>query len=123
MITDRKNFDFRLDRGIIAKTEYPGVAELVPRHIWDVEIARSNRVTRTKNPLKSADCRGFCLFLVFCGAFPAQISCGYKVFAPSQIHGFVKTHRYYLEKPVVFCYDIFGMLSKNMALLSYCALC
>ena len=25
----------------------PGVAELVPRHIWDVEIARSNRVTRT----------------------------------------------------------------------------
>ena len=29
--------------------QYPGVAELVPRHIWDVEIARSNRVTRTKN--------------------------------------------------------------------------
>ncbi len=40
---------------------HPGVAELVPRHIWDVEIARSNRVTRTKNPLKSADFRGFCL--------------------------------------------------------------
>ena len=35
MTTDRKNFDFRLRRGIIAKTEYPGVAELVPRHIWD----------------------------------------------------------------------------------------
>ena len=53
LTTDRKNFDFRPQRGIIAKTEYPGVAELVPRHIWDVEIARSNRVTRTKNPLKS----------------------------------------------------------------------
>ena len=59
MTTDRKIFDFRSRRGIIAKTEYPGVAELVPRHIWDVEIARSNRVTRTKNPLKSADFRGF----------------------------------------------------------------
>ena len=52
MTTDRKIFDFRLLRGIMAKTEYPGVAELVPRHIWDVEIARSNRVTRTKKPLK-----------------------------------------------------------------------
>ena len=50
MTTDRKIFDFRLGRGIIAKTEYPGVAELVPRHIWDVEIARSNRVTRTNAP-------------------------------------------------------------------------
>ena len=64
LTTDRKIFDFRPQRGIIAKTEYPGVAELVPRHIWDVEIARSNRVTRTKNPLKSADFRGF--FLIPC---------------------------------------------------------
>ena len=47
MTTDRKIFDFRSQRGIMAKIEYPGVAELVPRHIWDVEIARSNRVTRT----------------------------------------------------------------------------
>ena len=61
MTTDRKIFDFRLPRGIIAKTEYPGVAELVPRHIWDVEIARSNRVTRTKTPLKLADFRGVLL--------------------------------------------------------------
>ena len=68
LTTDRKNFDFRPQRGIIAKTEYPGVAELVPRHIWDVEIARSNRVTRTKNPLKSADFRGFLLIPCYCGA-------------------------------------------------------
>ena len=37
----QENFDFRLRRGIIAKTEYPGVAELVPRHIWD-EIGRAH---------------------------------------------------------------------------------
>ena len=65
MTTDRKIFDFRLRRGIIAKTEYPGVAELVPRHIWDVEIARSNRVTRTKAP--RSDAPGG-LFIVYCGA-------------------------------------------------------
>ena len=29
-------------------TKYPGVAQLVGRHIWDVEAARSNRATRTK---------------------------------------------------------------------------
>ena len=27
--------------------KYPGIAELVPRHIWDVEIVRSSRTTRT----------------------------------------------------------------------------
>ena len=34
LTTDRKNFDFRLDHGIIAKTEYPGVAKVVSRLIW-----------------------------------------------------------------------------------------
>ena len=65
MTTDRKIFGFRLLRGIIAKTEYPGVAELVPRHIWDVEIARSNRVTRTNAPRSIAPGG---LFIVYCGA-------------------------------------------------------
>ena len=27
----------------------PGIAELVPRHIWDVEIVRSSRTTRTNS--------------------------------------------------------------------------
>lgn len=27
---------------------YPGIAEVVQRHIWDVEIVRSSRTTRTK---------------------------------------------------------------------------
>ena len=49
-------------------TKYPGVVQLVARDIWDVEAARSSRATRTKNPLKSADFRGFFLFLVYCGA-------------------------------------------------------
>lgn len=31
-------------------TRDPGVAELVPRLLWEQEIARSNRVTRTKPP-------------------------------------------------------------------------
>ena len=46
--TVKKNFESREFRAIIKTIKYPGVAELVPRHIWDVEIARSNRVTRTK---------------------------------------------------------------------------
>ena len=31
--------------------------------LWDVEIARSNRVSRIKKPLKSADFRGFSSFI------------------------------------------------------------
>ena len=68
LTTDRKIFDFCPQRGIIAKTEYPGVAELVPRRIWDAEIARSSRVTRTKKTSEIDDFRGFCFFLVYCGA-------------------------------------------------------
>ena len=52
MTTDSENFKE-------PKTKYPGVAELVPRLVWDQEIARSNRVTRTKTPLKSLISEGF----------------------------------------------------------------
>ena len=68
MTTDRKIFDFPLRRGIMAEIEYPGVAQLVGRHIWDVEAARSSRATRTKIPLKSLISEGFFLFFVYCGA-------------------------------------------------------
>jgi len=34
LTTDRKNFHFRPQRGIMAKTEYPGVAKVVSRLIW-----------------------------------------------------------------------------------------
>lgn len=41
-------FDHRNDhRQTKLKIQYPGIAELVPRHIWDVEIVRSSRTTRT----------------------------------------------------------------------------
>lgn len=59
MTTDRKIFDFLPRRGIMAETEYPGIAQLVARLIWVQEAERSNRSTRTKNPLKSLISEGF----------------------------------------------------------------
>lgn len=35
MTTDRKNFIFSVRRGIMAEIEYPGVAQLVGRDIWE----------------------------------------------------------------------------------------
>ena len=59
MTTDRKNFIFTPRRGIMAEIEYPGVAQLVGRDIWDQEAVRSSRTTRTKSPLKSLISEGF----------------------------------------------------------------
>lgn len=59
MTTDRKNFIFTARRGIMAETEYPGVAQLVGRDIWDVEVGCSSHLTRTKIPLKSMISEGF----------------------------------------------------------------
>ena len=59
MTTDRKIFDFLPRRGIMAKIEYPGVAQLVGRDIWDVEVGCSSHLTRTKPPLKSLISEGF----------------------------------------------------------------
>ena len=53
MTTDRKIFDFPSRRDIMAGTEYPGIAKLVSRLVWDQETVRSSRTTRTKPPLKS----------------------------------------------------------------------
>ena len=53
MTTDRKIFDFLPRRGIMAEIEYPGVAQLVGRDIWDVEVGCSSHLTRTKISLKS----------------------------------------------------------------------
>ena len=50
-------------RGIMAEIEYPGVAQLVGRHIWDVEAARSSRATRTKKPSRSYASEGFLCFM------------------------------------------------------------
>ena len=48
MTTDRKDFIFTPRRGIMAEIEYPGVAQLVGRDIWDVEVGCSSHLTRTK---------------------------------------------------------------------------
>ena len=68
LTTDRKIFDFPLRRGIMAEIEYPGIAKLVSRLVWDQETVRSSRTTRTKIPLKSLISEGFFLFFVYCGA-------------------------------------------------------
>ena len=59
MTTDRKNFIFSARRGIMAEIEYPGIAKLVSRLVWDQEAVRSSRTTRTKIPLKSTISEGF----------------------------------------------------------------
>lgn len=59
MTTDRKIFIFTPRRGIMAEIEYPGIAKLVSRLVWDQETVRSSRTTRTKTPLKSLISEGF----------------------------------------------------------------
>lgn len=68
MTTARKIFDFLPHRGIMAEIEYPGIAKLVSRLVWDQETVRSSRTTRTKIPLKSTISEEFFLFFVYCGA-------------------------------------------------------
>ena len=45
--------------GIIAFTEYPGVAQLVARLLWEQDAGGSSPSTRTKTPLKSSISEGF----------------------------------------------------------------
>ena len=52
----------------MAEIEYPGIAKLVSRLVWDQETVRSSRTTRTKAPLKSLISEGLFLFFVYCGA-------------------------------------------------------
>ena len=70
----QKNFIFSARRGIMAEIEYPGVAQLVGRDIWDVEVGCSSHLTRTKIPLKSLISEGFFLFFVYCGAISELLS-------------------------------------------------
>ena len=55
----QKIFDFLPRRDIMAEIEYPGIAKLVSRLVWDQETVRSSRTTRTKTPLKSLISEGF----------------------------------------------------------------
>ena len=60
LTTDRKIFDFRPQRGIIAKTEYPGVVQLIERAVWDREAESLSLSTRTKN-LQHCCAGDFCI--------------------------------------------------------------
>ena len=70
MTTDRKIFDFLPRRGIMAEIEYPGIAKLVSRLVWDQETVRSSRTTRTKIPLKSMISEGFSYSLFIAAQIP-----------------------------------------------------
>ena len=59
MTTDRKIFIFTACRGIMEKTEYPGVVQLIERVVWDHEAESLSLSTRTKIPLKSVISEGF----------------------------------------------------------------
>ena len=54
MTTDRKIFDFLPRRDIMVEIEYPGIAKLVSRLVWEQDAAGSNPVTRTIFPRKTA---------------------------------------------------------------------
>ena len=43
MTTDRKNFDFPSRRDIMAEIEYPGIAKLVSRLVWERVAPPSSR--------------------------------------------------------------------------------
>ena len=65
MTTDRKIFIFTVRRGIMEKTEYPGVVQLIERAVWDREAESLSLSTRTKAPRSIAPGG---LFIVYCGA-------------------------------------------------------
>ena len=44
MTTDRKNFIFSARRGIMAEIEYPGIAKLVSRLVWENTTSRINKL-------------------------------------------------------------------------------
>ena len=73
MTTDIKIFDFPPCRDIMVEIEYPGVAQLVGRDIWDVEVGCSSHLTRTKIPLKSLISEGFSYSLSIAAQEAGQI--------------------------------------------------
>ena len=54
MTTDRKFFDFPLRRGIMTEIEYPGVAQLVARLLWErVTPPALTGKCKSRNPLQT----------------------------------------------------------------------
>ena len=48
LTTDRKIFDFPLRRGIMTEIEYPGIAKLVSRLVWEQDVGSSSLPSRPK---------------------------------------------------------------------------
>ena len=60
MTTDRKNFIFTVLRGIMAEIEYPGVAQLVGRDIWECRGGiRDGARRNAAKPCDTGDSRFF----------------------------------------------------------------
>ena len=58
LVSLRNKMSLHFARYLGAGTACRGVAQLVERLVWDQDVARSNRVTPTKNPAQA----GFFLF-------------------------------------------------------------
>ena len=64
MTTDRKSLFFLSAVVSWQKTEYPGIAKLVSRLVWEQDAAGSNPVTRTTFLGKTAFFGGFSALVV-----------------------------------------------------------
>ena len=57
MTTDRKNFIFTVRRGIMAEIEYPGIAKLVSRLVWECRGGIRGAARRNAaKPCSTCDC-------------------------------------------------------------------
>ena len=62
MTTDRKIFIFTVCRAIMAEIEYPGIAKLVSRLVWEQDVGSSSLPSRTRmnDPTQSAQVNETC---------------------------------------------------------------
>ena len=59
MTTDRKNFIFSARRGIMAEIEYPGIAKLVSRLVWERVAPPSSRKTLSSQSIDTPAIQAF----------------------------------------------------------------
>ena len=59
MTTDRKIFDFLPRRGIMTEIEYPGIAQLVARLIWERVAPPSSRKTLSSQSIDTPAIQAF----------------------------------------------------------------
>ena len=59
LTTDRKIFDFPLRRGIMTEIEYPGIAKLVSRLVWERVAPPSSRKTLSSQSIDTPAIQAF----------------------------------------------------------------